>query len=74
MVNIHLCDAFIIMSDTDLAHFADANTPYMSAENTKSLVKSLKSIACMTCKWSLDNQLKENCDKCHVLGSTKEKV
>ena len=44
----------------------------MSAENTKSLVKSLES--CIIFKRFSHNQLKGNGDKCYVLLNTKEKV
>ena len=72
--NIHLCDLFIIKSDTDAASLADDNTTKKSAENTNSLVKSLESTACRIFKWFLYNQLRGNVDKYHVLLSTKEKV
>ena len=56
--NIHLCDSFAIMSDIDIANFADNNTPCISAEKIKSLVKSQKSTACRISKWYSDKQLK----------------
>ena len=41
---LYLCDLFIIMSDIDTENFAYDNKSYMSAENTKSFVKSLESL------------------------------
>ena len=48
------------MSDTDIVNLADNNTPYVSAENAKSLVKPLESTACRIFKWFSDNQPKGN--------------
>ena len=41
---LYLCDLFIIMSDIDTENFAYDNKSSMSAENTKSFVKSLESL------------------------------
>ena len=44
--NIDLCDLFFIMKDVDIASFADDNTPYLSANDNTSLVKTLEDSAC----------------------------
>ena len=54
------------MSDTDIANFTDDNTPYMSAEKTKSLVNLLETTECRILKWFLDNQLIGNGGKYHI--------
>ena len=37
-----LADLFLIHSDTDIANFADDNTPYLSAENVENVIESLE--------------------------------
>lgn len=69
----HYCLLFIL-SDIVTANFADDNTPYMSAANTKSLVKSQKKTASRFFKCFSDNQRKKNSDKFLLLLSSKEKV
>ena len=72
--NIDVCDLFFIMNDVDIVSFADDNTPYVSANDTPSLVKALEDAANSIFKWFKDNQMQGNAGKCHILLSTKEKV
>ena len=72
--NIDVCDLFFIMNDVDIVSFADDNTPYVSANDTTSLVKALEDAENSIFKWFKDNQMQGNAGKCHILLSTKEKV
>ena len=72
--NIDLCDLFFIMKDFDIASFPDDNTPYLSANDNTSLVKTLDDSACSIFKWFKNNQMQGNAGKCHVLLSTNEKI
>ena len=72
--NIDVCDLFFIMNDVDIVSFADDNTPYVSANDTPSLVKALEDAANSIFKWFKDNQMQGNAGKCHILLSTKEEV
>ena len=60
------------MSDIVVANFTDDNNSYISAKNTKSLVKSLERTGFS--KGFQTTNLKVNGDKCHILLSTSEKV
>ena len=55
--NIDVCDLFFIMNDVDIVSFADDNTPYVSANDTPSLVKALEDAANSIYKWFKDNQM-----------------
>ena len=39
LFNIFLCDLFYMMSDTDLASYADDDTPYVSADTIDEVIK-----------------------------------
>ena len=54
--NIHFCDLFFIVNDTEIANFADDNTPYISAGNIEGLAKSLESITYRIYKWLSDKR------------------
>ena len=71
---IDLCDLFFIMKDVDIASFVDDNTPYLSANDNTSLVKTLEDSACSIFKWFKNNQMQGNAGKWHVLLSTNEKI
>ena len=42
LFNIFLCDLFYMTSDTDLASYADSNTPYFSAGTIDKVFKRLE--------------------------------
>ena len=71
LFNIFLCDLFWIMCETDFASYADDNTPYALGDNIDDIIKSLEDDSINLFKWFLDNQMKANCDKCHLITSKK---
>ena len=44
--NIHLCDPFFIIDKFNVANFADCSTPYVTGDNTFSVVKLLEELVC----------------------------
>ena len=74
LFNIFLADLFFINSDIDIANFADANTPYLSAKNVEDVIESLDRASVSLSRWFENNLLKGNADKCHFLVSTSQKV
>ena len=70
LFNIFLIDLFFIIEDTDIASYADDNTPYFSADNIDGVIKSLKDASDILFKWFSDNLMKINADKCHLLVQT----
>ena len=69
LFNIFLCDLFWIMCETDFASYADDNTPYALGDNIDDIIKSLEDDSINLFKWFLDNQMKANSDKCHLITS-----
>ena len=55
------------LSQTDFASYADANTPYVQANNIDKVVMILENDLIQLFKWFSDNQMKANKDKpsCH---------
>ena len=57
------------MCETDFASYADDNTPYALGDNIDDIIKSLEDDSINLFKWFLDNQMKANSDKCHLITS-----
>ena len=57
-----------------VANYTDDTTPYIYAENIKSVIKSLGQSANHLFHWFKSNQIKGNEGKCHILLSTNETV
>ena len=66
LFNIFLINLFIIIKHTDIARYADDNTPYVIAENIDGVIKSLEEASEVLFKWFNDNLMKINADKYHV--------
>ena len=56
------------MCQTDFASYADDNTPYALGDRMDD-IKSLEDDSINLFKWFLDNQMKANSDKCHLITS-----
>ena len=74
LFNKFLAGLFIILSEIDIANYADDNTPYTSSNDVNGLVKSLEEASKKLFKWFNDNLMKSNPDKCHLLVSTNGNV
>ena len=70
LFNIFLADLFFILSEIDIANYADDNTPYTSSNDVNGLIKSLEEASKKFFKWFDDNLTKSNPDKCCLLVST----
>ena len=72
LFNIYICDIFFDIIESDIASYADYNTPYnfdFNLDNVKSnLEKSTNSLL----NWFRENHMKANADKCHLLVSSDE--
>ena len=73
LFNIFLADLFFILSEIDIANYADDNTPYTSSNEVNGLIKSLEASKKLF-KWFNENLMKSNPDKCHLLVSTNDNV
>ena len=65
---------FFIIEDTDIASYADDNTPYVIADNIDGVIKSLEEASEILFKWFSDNLMRINADKCHLLVSANNTV
>ena len=74
LFNIFLSDIFSFFQDSDLANYADDNTPYTCKHDTKSVLDKLQMDANELIKWVENNTLKANPDKYHLLLSEKDKT
>ena len=63
-----------MMSDTDLASYADDNTPYVSADTIDEVIKRLETASVKLFKWFADNQMKANQKKRHLIVSKNENI
>ena len=70
LFNIYINDIFFFTRETDIANYADDNTPYTIENNVDSVIKTLENDATILIKWFDDNYLKMNEDKCHLLLTT----
>ena len=74
LFNIFLIDVFFTIEDTDIAIYADDNTPYVIACNIDGVIKSLEEASEILFKLFSDNLMRINADKCHLLVSTNNTV
>ena len=65
--NIYTIDMFFIVSEIDIASFADDNTPYIGCTDTVSVINKLETVSTNIFKWYEQNAMKVNAEKCHVL-------
>ena len=74
LFNIYLIDLFFVIEDTDIASYADDNTPCIIDDTVEGVIKSLEEVSKKLFKWFDDNLTKSNAHKCHLLVSTSETV
>ena len=65
---------FFVIEDTDIACYADDNTPYVIADDIAGVIKSLAETSKILCKWFNDNLMRINAGKYHLLVSTNNTV
>ena len=74
LFNIFLADLFFILNKTDIANYADDNTPCTSSNDVNGLIQKLEEASKESFKWFDDSLMKSNPDKCHLLVSANDKV
>ena len=62
------------MCETDFGSYADDNTPYALGGSIDDVIKPLKDDSIKFFQWFLDNQMKANSDKCHLITSKQSCV
>ena len=69
LFNIYLSDLFLFFHDTNIANYADDNSPYACELDSKSVIEKVESDAKILINWVSHNALKANADKFHLLLS-----
>ena len=73
LFNIYINDIFYSISTSDIANYADDNTPYSVETTIYSLINTLENDTNILIKWFSNNYLKLNAEKCHLLISKHSK-
>ena len=58
---------FYDINDSNIARYADDNTPYASSSNLGALINKLEESTNNLFQWFRNNHMKANADKCHLL-------
>ena len=74
LFNIHICDSFFQIINSDIAKYTDGNTTYVYCDSTDEVIQNLQDISKKLLKWFEANEMKSNPDKCHLLMSLNEPV
>ena len=67
LFNVFINDLFFLVEETDICNYADDTTIYVCGHELEHIVSSLETDAQKLSKWFLDNCMKLNPDKCHLL-------
>ena len=62
------------MGDTDIANYADDNTPYITADDIDGVVTYQENDSNILFKWFSANLFKGNANKSHLLVNVKDEV
>ena len=74
LLNIFLCDLFLITENIDNASYADDSTPYTTGNSIEEIIQKLENAAKTLFQWFSDNQMKANPDKCLFLCSSNSEI
>ena len=67
LFNVFINDLFFLVEETEVCNYADGTTIYVCGNNLKHIVSSLETDAQTLSKWFLDDNMKLNAEKCHLL-------
>ena len=71
-IRFYLRDLFLVVQNVGFTSYADDNTVYDAGVNIDEVIFSLPGSSKRLFKWFVDNQMKINEDKCHLIISTNE--
>ena len=69
LFNIYLCDLFLVLEGTDIASYADDNSPYSCNKTIEAVSADLEGVAKVIFNWCIENGMKANSEKSHVILS-----
>ena len=70
MINIIICNLFIIIDNINIANYADDYTPFVSGDTPLHAITSVENMAEKLLEWFAKNHMKVKYDKCNPLMST----
>ena len=70
--NIHLCDLFYFLENTDIASYADDNTLDSAQKNRETVINTIETSSQVLFDWFSDNFMKAHSGKSHLLMSDTE--
>ena len=74
LFNIFICDLFLSTNKIDIANYADDTTPYACRDSIDEVLNVLESETQNLFQWFINNGLKVNPDKCHLLLTSQESL
>ena len=73
LFNIYLADLFLLCNETNIANYADDNSPFSCCKDIESVINQLQNDSKTLLTWSDNNRLKANPDKFHLILSDLNK-
>ena len=70
LINIIICNLFIIIDNINIANYADDYTPFVSGDTPLHAITSVENMAEKLLEWFAKNHMKVKYDKCNPLMST----
>ena len=67
LFNIFLCDLFLFLTETEIASYADDNTPFSCQYDPTNITLNLENASSNLLTWCFNNGMKANPDKYHFL-------
>ena len=70
LFNIYLSDLFLFTTDSEIANYADDNSPYACKDDIGSVINQLEKDSQILIEWVTNNSLKANPDKFHFISNS----
>ena len=71
LFNIFLCDLFLFLTETEIASYADDNTPFSCQFDPTNITLNLENASSNLLTWCFNNGMKDNPDKYHFIQTNK---
>ena len=72
LFNIYLSDLFLFLEGSNIASYADDNTPYACEKDIETVICNLEEDSKILLEWVSNNKLKANPDKFHLILSDND--
>ena len=72
LFNIYICDIFFDIIESDIASYADDNTPHNFEFSLNNVISNLDKSTNSLLNWFRENHMKANAYKCHLVVYSDE--